>query len=126
MDAQMAKVRVQCLRNAGAWQPGPVKDLTGHGCRECGKSWSLSEIPNDTALITEWKNDGLNHPTPIRTTVAMYVQAGATFADIADAIERTYLRPIPADATELPKVTGRYSKDVHRGGPTPFNALAYA
>jgi hypothetical protein len=78
------------------------------------------------ALISEWVDDGSGHPSPIRTTLSGFIDNYATYNDVADAIQRTYLDDIPANVDGLRKVTGRGNKAVHRGGPTPFNALAYA
>lgn len=81
----------------------------------------------DLPIITAWMNDGSGHATPVRNIFSRYIHEGANLEQCCDALERTFLRGIPQDATELPKVTGRYSQHVHRGGPTPhLGGLAYA
>ena len=125
MDSNYAQHLIDDLRRSHEYvaRDGAVEAFLCYqdGCRSCH-----AIIDIDCSVVAGWMNDRTGHPTPLRSTLHQMRASGASLGDLAEALERTFLRTIPVDVFDLPKVTGRGSKHVRPGGPTPFKALAYA
>jgi len=125
MTNEEMQKQVQWIRNSGSWHDGvPAKDPSkwDKACPSCGAghfSTKEFEAVFGMPVVTEWLNDGRGGATPLRSTVREMFDSGATHEQIADALERQFILPIPKDTSNLKKVTGRYSKEARKGAFTP-------
>lgn len=76
-------------------------------------------------VVKEWLSDPSGHATPVWANYWGF-QEDADFICLADAFERTYLKPIPDDVSKCTKASTKGDASVKRGrSPFEKSALAY-